>query len=350
MRVGPAASGRVAARGRLGFASGAALAGLAVFGSGAEAAGADGGGAAGASARLVELSALLAPLGISPFLALAAIGWAAHGGHLDLPAGVRLLTEPALFGTLFALGLALELGKSSKLTRPFAEGVGTSESVVALGAAFVLFAAEMTGALPEGAAVRASTVGAVLFGAAAGVTVGVILALRVLFDVLIWLSPVPFIDLAFELTKSGLTVGLVALAAWMPFAAMATFALVALAALLLMGRAIRAGRMALTVLYDNTLGQLEPAAATQLPVVAFADRIPGTARHAKGHVAFEAGTWRFVPLRGRRGPGRAVVLGADEGCRIHRRWAGLILDFPRGRVLLPPRYGRSETWLRSQFR
>lgn len=297
---------------------------------------------------LVELSALLAPLGISPFLALAAIGYASRGGWLDLPPGVELLAEPSIFGVLLGLGLVLELGKSSKLTRPLAEGVGTSESVVAVVAAFLLFAAELSA--PSGPATQASTAGAVLFGLAAVVTVSLVLALRVLFDVLIWLSPIPFIDFTFELAKTALTFGLVALAAWMPTAALVAFAAVLLLAVLSLQRAVRAGRMALTVLWDNTLGRMGPVEAAQLPVVAFADRIPGTAKHAQGYVAFEEGTWRFIPVAGGRARRGIVVLGADEGCRIHRRWAGFIIDFPRGRVLLPPRYGRLETWLRSQFR
>jgi hypothetical protein len=297
--------------------------------------------------RLAELAALLAPLGISPFLALAATGFAANGGWLHLPAGVQLLAEPAVFGSLLALGGLLELGKSSKLTRPLAEGMGTSESMVAVIAAFLLFAAEATSG--GASVVEASSLGAVAWGLLAVVTVSVILALRVLFDVLIWLSPIPFIDAAFELSKSVITFGLVALAAWAPLAAMFTFAGVLLAAVLLLRRAARAGRMALTVLWDNTLGHMGPTEAAQLPVVAFVDRIPGLAKHTQGYVAFEEGTWRFVPHAGAP-RSRVAVLGADEGCRIHRRWAGFIIDFPRGRVLLPPRYGRSEIWLRSQFR
>jgi hypothetical protein len=325
--------------------------GPAVFIAGLLAALASTAGASGGSGleppRLAELAALLAPIGISPFLALAAVGFAASGGWLDLPAGVGLLAEPAVFWTLLGVGLVLELGKSSKLTRPLAEGVGTSESVVAVVAAFLLFAAEMTGDV--GPAAEASTVGAIAWGLVAVVTVSVILALRVLFDVLIWLSPIPFIDAAFELAKTGLTFGLVALAAWAPVAAMATFAVVLVVAILLLRRAVRAGRMALTVLWDNTLGYMGPAQAARLPVVAFVDRVPGLAKHTQGYVAFEEGTWRFTPHAGAP-RSRVVVLGADEGCRIHRRWAGFIIDFPRGRILLPPRYGRTETWLRSQFR
>lgn len=328
---------------RVGLSSLLAAAGLAAASAAAAAtAGSDAG-----SPRIAELAALLAPLGISPFLALAAAGFAANGGWLDLPAGVQLLAQPAVFWTLLAVGGLLELGKSSKLTRPLAEGIGTSESLVAVVAAFLLFAAEATdGAAPVQ---EASTLGAVAWGGVAVATVSVILALRVLFDVLIWLSPIPFIDAAFELAKTALTFGLVALAAWAPVAAMVTFAVVLVAAVLLLRRAVRAGRMALTVLWDNTLGYMGPAEAAQLPVVAFVDRIPGLAKHTQGYVAFEEGTWRFIPYAGAP-RSRVAVLGADEGCRIHRRWAGFIIDFPRGRVLLPPRYGRSEVWLRSQFR
>jgi hypothetical protein len=305
-------------------------------------------GGPGGTGRLMELTALLAPLGISPFLALAAIGFASSGGYLSLPEGVAALSLPTVFWTLLAVGLVLELGKSSKLTRPLAEGVGTSESLVAIVAAFLLFAAEMTA--PAETAVQASMVGAVFWGLVAVATVSVVLALRVLFDVLIWLSPIPFIDFAFELSKTLLTFALVALAAWAPGVALVVFAALFIAAVILSRRAIRAGRMALTVLWDNTLGHLGPAEAAQLPVVAFCDRIPGVARHAQGYVSFEEGTWRFAPLAGGPSARGGVVLGADEGCRIHRRWAGFIIEFPRGRVLLPPRYGRSEAWLRGQFR
>ncbi|NJK87979.1 MAG: S8 family serine peptidase [Myxococcales bacterium] len=207
--------------------------------------------------RVVELAALLAPIGISPFFALAGIGWAAERGHIHLPAGLELLAEPLVFGCLLVFAVLLQVGKSSKLTRPLAEGLGTGEGLIAILIAFLMFVAE--GLSPPSTVTEASLASGLVLGVAATFAVAMILALRVLFDVFIWLSPVPFIDMAFEMSKTLTTLGLVALVAWAPGVALAAFLTIVLLAPSRAGEGrLRAGRMALTVLWDNTLGHLGP--------------------------------------------------------------------------------------------
>lgn len=190
--------------------------------------------------RFIEMATLVATLGISPLVALAAMGLMAYAGHLQLPPALALLDEPALFVGLFALGLLLQFGKSSKLTRPLAETVGTGESLMAVAVAFLVFMAE------NQAVATVQTLGVGSFGLAlsAACTVTAILLVRTLLDLMIWLSPVPLIDASFEAAKTGITVTLVVLTAWSPWLAFALYLTLLGVAVLTVRWGIRTTRVA----------------------------------------------------------------------------------------------------------
>ncbi|MEM1026384.1 MAG: hypothetical protein AAGD10_14215 [Myxococcota bacterium] len=184
----------------------------------------------GTAHGLLEVVALLVPLGVSPLLGLAALGFLAQNELLQLPPGLAWLHPGWVWASLAVLGLSLHLGKSSKLTRPLAETLGTGESLLALLAAFsAVYAHPSVGALASEAAFGSSLVSAT----AVALMLGTVLMLRAAFDLLIWLSPVPLIDGLFELAKAVLTLVLALLAVLAPAWALGFFALSLLFALLM---------------------------------------------------------------------------------------------------------------------
>jgi hypothetical protein len=197
--------------------------------------------AAPPASQVFETAALVAPLGISPLLALAVMGGLAHHGYLSLPPSLAALSFPVVWGGLMGLAALLHVGKSSKLTRPLAETVGTGESLMAVVAAFLLF----VGPPASGPVVQAGAAGTWWVATAATVAVVLVLALRTALDLLIWLSPIPLVDAAFELAKAVLTLGLALLVVVSPVAALICFAAMAIAAILLLRWVIRTVRRAL---------------------------------------------------------------------------------------------------------
>jgi len=162
-------------------------------------------------------TAVVAPLGINPLIALGALGFAAHGGHWKTPQGLEPLSSPWVWGTLLFLGLVLKFGRSFKLTKPIAEFIGTSESVLGLiSIALVAWPVTESVVSTHLQAGLATQVGLLTFGLLA---YSVVCALRIAFDILIWISPFPLVDAAFQAAKLVVTVGLVLLAIFFPWLA-----------------------------------------------------------------------------------------------------------------------------------
>jgi hypothetical protein len=107
-------------------------------------------------------------------------------------------------------------------------------------------------------------------GAAALLAVGFILVLgsmmlvRMALDVIIWLSPVPFIDLVFEVLKKALSVVLVLLYLLDPVLATVVAALIFLISLLLLRWAGRIVAFTLSVLLNPLLVKVFPPLAPTL--------------------------------------------------------------------------------------
>lgn len=186
-----------------------------------------------------ETAALLAPLGLSPLVGLAMLGGLAHFGHLDLPAHLNWLAWPVIWGLLGLAGLCLHMGKSSKFTRPFAETLGTGESLLAVVAAFSLF-------LGSGNPAKLSMAASPWFiGSVAALGLALVLVLRTAFDLLIWLSPIPLVDAGFELAKLLGTLGLALLVVVSPELALGVFVSLIVTALAALRWAWRTARRAI---------------------------------------------------------------------------------------------------------
>ena len=309
---------------------------------------AEGGSDAGTAGAMIAAAALLGPLGLSPFLALAAFGAAELVGLHPLPTGLGGFGHPVVIALMAGLGVALHLGRSSKLTKPLAEAAGLGESVFALVVALAAALPLATGS--SGGPAQAGVLGAMVFALAAVSCVLALVILRTALDVMIWLSPFPFVDGLFQTAKLMVTAVLVGSAILYPPAAVVLNVVILLATFVFVRWAIRTARFGLTIAYDLTLGrgQLEGLPRDELvptdlgAMRCFVLEAPGFARRSASELELRAGRWFLVP------PGRdAVPLVDGERSVLRPVWSGLELSAGDARILLPPRYRPLEADLRA---
>ncbi|HYG64488.1 MAG TPA: hypothetical protein VEL74_18055 [Thermoanaerobaculia bacterium] len=167
--------------------------------------------------------------------------------------GLALLTYLASSGKI--------RGIVGKMLRATEDGVVTpTYALLSLGA----FSGLSMVAQPAVAEMGFSLPSAVLlaFGVAFGLAA--MMTVRFAFDVLIWLSPVPFIDFLFETAKNVFSVGLLVLYLFFPGFATAVAVLFLAVSLLLYGWAIRIVGFAFQIVLRPVLARLVPSLRTRL--------------------------------------------------------------------------------------
>jgi hypothetical protein len=307
--------------------------------------------------ELLSPLAVLAPLGISPFLALGLIGMATRFANLSLPPGLGILQFAPVWMALLALAILLKMGRSFKLTKPFAETFGTTESLVALLALATMLLApdasvpaqvvvgfgDVLPPLTAGVASTALLVATALTGLVA------IIVVRMGFDLLTWLSPIPFIDALLQFIKLVVTAVFVAVAIFLPGLAV-PLNIVALIAALIAGRWLyRLARFAARVIWDGVAGRLWPSALERGddgrvgPMRAFVLSGSGLPWLGPIDVWWAGGDWLAARTFDLEEPWK--VLGSSAECRLDRGFAGTILRAPDARLFLTPRFHAALPWL-----
>jgi len=150
-----------------------------------------------------------------------------------------VLKHPATFWVFLVLTVLTSLPRMTKVSKPIAQSLDWIESYSVLLITLIMFGIGWATAVPldspqVGAATGAglhelrpiqaglfsATLGA-LFMVGAVINFVVIKSVRFLCELLIWISPVPFIDAAFELFNKFLCCGLLLVYAWSPWLALA---------------------------------------------------------------------------------------------------------------------------------
>lgn len=187
---------------------------------------------------------------------------------------------------------------------------------------------------------------------ATALALGTMMAVRFAFDVLIWLSPVPFVDLLFETSKKVVTLGVLLLYLWSPALAAALCLVALLVALLAAGWAFRVLGLYRRVLLNPLLAALVPGffprlvdagearrcgldpAKARLAAPAVALALPGLPKRTAGLLVAREGAAPSFEVPGSRWPG--ILRGLGRG-----RPRSLALAEPGGRL----RIGRTLLWL-----
>lgn len=288
-------------------------------------------------------TAVVAPLGINPLIALGALGFAAHGGHWKAPQGLEPLSSPWVWGALLFLGLMLKFGRSFKLTKPIAEFIGTSESVLGL-ISIALVAWPVTESvvsthLQAGLATQA---GLLAFGLMA---YSVVCALRIAFDILIWISPFPMVDAAFQVAKLVVTVGLVLLAIFFPWLAFFLNLAIIFVSLLAIRWALRLTQFAGILIRDlvwrsRRVAELPQDNSTSTindfgPLLIFNGNLPDWPARSKLFLWRHKGKW-FVAAKAEFEASRALDDSTDAV--LKREILGFTLHVNGRELLIPLRY------------
>ena len=170
----------------------------------------------------------LAPVALSPFFGLTCLSGIAIVGEDRLPDDHFLkrasspLSNPLVFLTFLALTILTSIPKFSKVSKPFAQAVDQLETYSALIILIVIrFMGDM-GPPGEEHVALVYQAGIVEFSAESLLMIATILNVIVIntvkffFEVLIWITPVPFIDAMFEAGNKLLCAALAGIYAFSP--------------------------------------------------------------------------------------------------------------------------------------
>lgn len=188
----------------------------------------------------------LAPVALSPFFGIAVLsGLATYGpDFLQKQSGLigdhSPMNNAYLFWTMATLALLTSLPRFSKVSKPFAlavENVESYASVIILITVKFLSSTHTasTTAQPEVALAGFGTVPLdTLMSIAAAMNVIVINTVKLFFELLVWMIPIPAIDAALEIGQKGVCVGLMGLYCYNPvLATLLNLLLLTICALLL---------------------------------------------------------------------------------------------------------------------
>ena len=171
----------------------------------------------------------LAPMALSPFFGVTCLSGMAIWGGDWLPGKSGLLSpdgplgNPAIFWTFLGLTVLTSLPRLTKVSKPFAQAVDHVEAYAGIATLLILKLMISSGG-EEVPAEQVAVYSAGIFTFTADmllmiamvVNMIVIHAVRLFFEFLIWITPVPFIDACFEAGNKALCAGLMALYGYSP--------------------------------------------------------------------------------------------------------------------------------------
>jgi len=232
-----------------------------------------------------------------------------------LLAEARRYSTLPLFLSLLALSLLTWMANSGKIRGAFGKLLRVAEDssvLVTYGLlALVTLLGATRGAPAPRVAVMMGAMGVwsvpsdILLAVGLAMAMAVMMTVRYAFDVLIWLSPFPFVDFGFETLKKLLSLGFMAIYFASPVAASALGILILLPALFLYGWALRILSFTFRILLRPLLARLfsAPRPETSGAIHVSALTLRGVRRRAPGALLRTAEGVTFVsasPLRRRR--------------------------------------------------
>jgi hypothetical protein len=239
-----------------------------------------------------------------------------------LLAEARRYSTLPLFLSLLGLSLLTWMANSGKIRGSFGKLLRVAEDSSVLVTYCLLALVTLLGATHGAAAPRVAVMGIwsvpsdIVLAAGLAMGMAVMMTVRFAFDVLIWLSPFPFVDFGFETLKKVLSLGFMAIYFASPVAASVLGILVLLPALFLYGWALRilsfAFRIVLRPLLEKLFSAARPEIKGEVAIPVSALTLRGVRRRAPGVLLRTAERVTFVtssPLRRRRVdlPGRLVL-------------------------------------------
>ncbi|MCA9035106.1 MAG: hypothetical protein KDA91_08250 [Planctomycetaceae bacterium] len=183
----------------------------------------------GSHLSIAEWLGPMAPVALSPFFGITCLSaMALFGGDWLSNTNPLLgdhspLHNSAVFWTFLGLTLLTSLPRLTKVSKPFAQAVDQLEAWSGIVTMILMRVLMSSGDIPaEAEVVQLGILSAsadVLMMIAAAVNILVINTVKFFFEMLIWITPVPFLDAAFEFANKSVCALLMAIYAWSPFVA-----------------------------------------------------------------------------------------------------------------------------------
>ncbi len=247
----------------------------------------------------------MAPVALSPFFGITCLSaMSLFGGKWISQTNPMLdenspLHNPAVFWTFLALTILTSVPRLTKVSKPFAQAVDQLESwsgiVTMITLRILMSSAGETAEVPDvvqAGIISVSTDALMMFAAA--INIFVINAVKFFFEVLIWLTPVPFLDAAFEVCNKTLCVALMAVYAWSPVVATAFNLAMFAAAAIAFGWIHRRQVFFRTMLFDVVWGMFS-SPQPKATIVVFPEKPVGPIKaRACCHLIRNQSGWHLV--------------------------------------------------------
>jgi len=325
--------------------------------------------AADLSAELTELQKLrmsmqglvapLAPIALSPSLGVASLmgvgllcetsiagssdqRWITSICDAPLVSRLRAHVSVSLFAAVSLFALACFFANSGKLQGVIGKVLKLIEAVPTVFMYFLIALATLTDVAAQQATGSTAPVMmvagfspsiALLLALMLTTCLVILISVRFALDLLIWLSPFPFVDLVAEITKNALAIALFALFLWSPYVATLVAIVLLLISVSVMRRSMRMVNFVAKMVLEPLLARLlslQPADldayAVRLGIVpkptlaleAIALAVPGFACRASGAIVKTTEGVSFHSSRWLRGPKITPLIRADGHLEIVR--------------------------------
>jgi hypothetical protein len=251
----------------------------------------------GNSISIAQWLGPMAPVALSPFFGITCLsGMSIFGGEWIAKGNPLLgdnspLHNPAVFWTFLSLTILTSIPRFTKVSKPFAQAVDQLEAwsgiVTMITLRILMASAGETAEAPE--VVQAGLLSLsmdTLMMLAAAINIFVINAVKFFFEVLIWLTPIPFLDAAFEVLNKSLCIALMAVYAWSPTFATALNLAMFVAAMIIFGWVHRRQVFFRTMLMElvwATFAKSSPSGAITVFPVSPVGKIKSRARCSLSH-------------------------------------------------------------------
>ena len=223
----------------------------------------------------IEWLAPLAPVALSPFFGICLLSGLACFGPEWLPdnallSGSSPFANPTVFWLFLVLTIVTSLPRLSKVSKPVAQCADFLEtwSAVIVLAAMKFIATPAVGQ-PDLAFVTSAGVMELSWDAivaiAMAINIVVVNAVKFFFEFLVWITPVPMLDAAFEAANKALCAGLMGIYAFSPIVALILNLLIFAVCLCIYGWARRRAIFYRTTITDLVLGWVMKSRGKTIP-------------------------------------------------------------------------------------
>jgi len=287
------------------------------------------------SLGIAEALGPLAPVALSPFFALTCLSGAsllAQSGMMpDFIANNPMIGTNSVLGNgfvfsgLLLLSLATAAPKLTKVTKPFAQAIDQIEahagiiSIVAVQLLSQMHLGEPSGGSGETASMVVYQAGIVSFTSTtliavfSAINIFVVNTVKFFFEVLIWLSPFPGVDAAFEAANKAVVGALVAVYVFSPWAAAAINLLIFFVSLIIFAWAFRRVVYMKGILGDPILGWTAESVFGRPPVTATSTALPRSVEKALGQPRLALKAFAGRAFQGLKKKTRGYLVATDEG-------------------------------------